>query len=123
MQYEDILDETLYSWRWDDSSNPVDEFLTYAGSVDLSEPDYSFDIIGFWVRKSDGQVLYATDSGCSCPSPWEDTKVGDLKETTADRVVDLAAECAETRYSPIPTATVRQSAREVQRRIVELGGK
>lgn len=123
MQYEDILDRKIYSWSWDEP-NVVAEFLDYAGSVDLSEPDYSFDLMGFWVRKSDGQVLYATDSGCSCPAPWEDTTVGDLRETTADRVVDLAAEDhRDDAYGGIPISDLRKQAREVQARIRELGGK
>ena len=123
MQYEDILDRKIYSWSWDEP-NVVEEFLDYAGSVDLSVPDYAFDIMGFWVRKSDGQVLYATDSGCSCPSPWEDTLVSDLRETTADRVVDLAAEShRDDGYDATPIADLRRQAREVQDRIRELGGK
>lgn len=33
--------------------------------------DYGFDILAFWVDK-DGVVYSASDSGCSCPSPFED---------------------------------------------------
>jgi len=32
---------------------------------------YEFDILCFWVTK-DGRVYTAQDSGCSCPTPFED---------------------------------------------------
>lgn len=33
--------------------------------------DYGFDILCFWLTQ-DGVVYAASDSGCSCPSPFED---------------------------------------------------
>ena len=45
------------------------------GLVILKEYDvggsYEFDKFVFWKRLLDGQVFYAEDSGCSCPSPFE----------------------------------------------------
>ena len=38
-------------------------------SLNLSYPDYAFDILGIDVRP-DGFYL-GTDSGCSCPAWWE----------------------------------------------------
>lgn len=35
------------------------------------EPDYDFDMIVVW-RHEDGTIYWAHDSGCSCPSPFED---------------------------------------------------
>lgn len=32
--------------------------------------DYEFDILAFWAK--DGVVYSASDSGCSCPTPFED---------------------------------------------------
>jgi hypothetical protein len=39
----------------------------------LDEPGLSweFNMFGVW-RDLDGQLYYATDMGCSCPSPFED---------------------------------------------------
>ena len=34
------------------------------------EPDYDFDILAVWATE-DGRVFVETDSGCSCPSPFE----------------------------------------------------
>lgn len=39
----------------------------------LSEPDYSFDLIGAWLDP-EGGIYLSTDSGCSCPTPWENHK-------------------------------------------------
>lgn len=44
--------------------------LKMIGSAELSAPYYSFDLIGAWVDKSGG-IYLSTDSGCSCPMPWE----------------------------------------------------
>jgi hypothetical protein len=37
-----------------------------------AEPDYSFDMLVVWNRLSDGALFFAQDSGCSCPSPFEE---------------------------------------------------
>lgn len=54
--------------------------LKYIGAIELLQESYSFDQIRFWVRKETGQILYAEDSGCSCPIPFGDTRVKDLLE-------------------------------------------
>lgn len=54
--------------------------LTLLGSVDRYEPDYSFDIVAVWYHE-DGRLFVGSDSGCSCPSPFEDsTSLADLTE-------------------------------------------
>lgn len=55
-------------------SNPESFGIEKVGEFDLSEPDYSFDIMAIWRRKQeDGTYEYGwlDDSGCSCPSPFE----------------------------------------------------
>lgn len=52
----------------------------------LCDPDacWSFDDLIVW-KHEDGRLFYATDSGCSCPSPFEDFKgIDDLTEITDD---------------------------------------
>lgn len=39
---------------------------------DRSSGDYEFDILCIWRGMNDKKLYYATDSGCSCPSPFED---------------------------------------------------
>ena len=64
--------------------------IWYKNSIkdyDLQEPDYSFDIIGITRRDPDGKLFWSTDSGCSCPSPWESHTEADWKplpETWSD---------------------------------------
>ena len=44
---------------------------------------WSFNKFVVWQRTSDGALFYASDSGCSCPSPFEDyTSVESLSAIT-----------------------------------------
>ncbi|GAA5198656.1 DUF7574 domain-containing protein [Microbacterium jejuense] len=47
--------------------------IRMVAEADLTEPDYSFDLVGVW-KHTDGSFYLGTDSGCSCPSPGEDYK-------------------------------------------------
>lgn len=62
--------------------SPEEHGLEILGEVE-EDPDYSFNKFVVWRRKSDGALFYASDSGCSCPSPFEDyTSVESLKAIT-----------------------------------------
>ena len=87
--YHDIAGICVGTYNREESAR-LAEHLTFIEDIDLDEEAYSYDILRLFVRKGDGVVLYATDSGCSCPSPFEDTPVSDLKETTLARVEDVA---------------------------------
>lgn len=52
--------------------NPEDFGLVIVGSTELSEPCYSFDTLVVWQHIETGEFYAAHDSGCSCPSPFED---------------------------------------------------
>lgn len=58
---------------WNDNDvyyNPEAFGLTAVGVLDFSSGSYEFDYTAVWV--DDNKVLYwADDSGCSCPSPFE----------------------------------------------------
>jgi hypothetical protein len=56
--------------------------LEQFGEIQWGEPCYDFDLTVVWRRKADGAFLYAEDSGCSCPSPFEQTGLDDLKPAT-----------------------------------------
>ena len=45
--------------------------LSIVGELDDPFADYSFVMLVVW-QHEDGRLFYATDSGCSCPSPFED---------------------------------------------------
>jgi hypothetical protein len=55
--------------------------LTAFGQVDDGGP-YEFDLFVVWTSGDDSNVLWGTDSGCSCPSPFEDTGINDLSRGT-----------------------------------------
>mgnify|MGYP001614969264 CR=1 FL=1 len=58
-----------------DYSKISDKYESVA-EVELSEPCWSFDLLGIW-KAEDGYYL-STDSGCSCPTPWESHTDDDL---------------------------------------------
>lgn len=45
--------------------------LTILGTIERYEPDYSFDFVVVFLHE-DGRIFAGQDSGCSCPSPFED---------------------------------------------------
>jgi hypothetical protein len=53
-------------------SNPALYGMERVDEIQWGTPDYSFDITCVLRRLSDGTLWYASDSGCSCPSPFED---------------------------------------------------
>ena len=53
--------------------NPQDFGLEIVGSFDFAEEDYSFDMCVVW-KETRGKYWIGTDSGCSCPSPFEDVR-------------------------------------------------
>lgn len=71
--------------------------LTIIGSLYDPEACYSFNDLIVWEHE-DGRIFYASDSGCSCPSPFEDyTSLDDLELVTLDSwdqfANDVATHC------------------------------
>lgn len=71
--------------------------LEIVGQVDWTDEAYQFDMTVVWRRVADGQLLYADDSGCSCPSPFEDHGVTDLVEASMFEVSTHLIETAKQR--------------------------
>lgn len=56
--------------------------LTTVGEIDWDNECYQFNMTVVWAGK-DGTVYWADDSGCSCPSPFEDiNSLDDLSKGT-----------------------------------------
>jgi len=56
--------------------------LTLVGTIDSEDArdDYGFDIFAVW-KDEEGNFYWASDSGCSCPSPFEEyTTLADLSK-------------------------------------------
>lgn len=61
-------------WNTPDAYGQPEAFgLTMMGEVEFSEPNYSFDF-AIVLADAEGKLWWARDSGCSCPSPFEDHK-------------------------------------------------
>lgn len=110
MAFEDILDYGVDGWVDYERRDELSKYLSERIDIDLSEPYYSFDYVSFWVRKDTGQILYSTDSGCSCPSPYEETKVRDLMEISFSGIPALLDRLADE-GSGYSGAVLRKSAR------------
>lgn len=52
--------------------------LTIVAMVER-EPNYDFDMVVVW-KDQDGNAYWGQDSGCSCPSPFEDYHTVDSLE-------------------------------------------
>ena len=66
-------------------SNPAEFGLELLWEADAGEA-YEFDKIVIWRRLNSASLLIGTDSGCSCPCPFEDTNVSDLETATPEAV-------------------------------------
>lgn len=80
--------------------------LEIVGTIDVAD-SYEFDIFAVWQSTETGKLYYATDAGCSCPSPFEDIdSLDDLTEITELNLMEfneqLANHC-KNNYAITPT--------------------
>lgn len=79
--------------------------LEVVGEIEFSDMDYVFDTRVIW-KHSSGKLYTARDSGCSCPSPFEDySKLEDLDELT-----DFGELERELRQDRPQTTSAREAA-------------
>ncbi|WP_367137995.1 hypothetical protein [Saccharothrix sp. HUAS TT1] len=72
-------------WYDPDPYNQPEKFgLTSVAEVHWDDDSYQFDFMVVWYD-AEGKLYWATDSGCSCPSPFEDYRSLESLET-GDRV-------------------------------------
>lgn len=55
----------------DPYNNPNSFGLMIVGECDLYQEDWGFNIAVVWYHNQSKQFYLGTDSGCSCPSPFE----------------------------------------------------
>lgn len=79
--------------------NPEHFGLRSVTELDWSQPCYSFDKTVVWAD-ADEKLYWASDSGCSCPSPFEDIDILDELETGTkhDLFAELDQRLSETTY-------------------------
>lgn len=59
-------------WTNNPYYNPEVFGLRVIAEIEWYEPCYSFDTTVVWKHDASGKYYFASDSGCSCPSPFED---------------------------------------------------
>jgi hypothetical protein len=65
--------------------SPEEHGLEVFGVLDEPDMCYEFHTLAVWKGLHDGRLRYAEDSGCSCPSPFEEChSTADLTEITHD---------------------------------------
>ena len=60
------------SWGEDVYYNAEKHGLVVVAEIDDADSCYSFDLTVVWKNTETGDKYWANDSGCSCPSPFED---------------------------------------------------
>lgn len=77
--------------------------LKKVDELELSDVAYDFDLIGVW--KDESGYYLGTDSGCSCPTPWESHTREDLTgPLTADQAREEIESLVRAAYrSPAPS--------------------
>ncbi len=74
--------------------------LEPVAEIDYSSGSYEFDLRVIWRHKETGQLYTARDSGCSCPSPFEDCGgLADLQTFSRSEIEDeILQERAKSYY-------------------------
>lgn len=73
--------------------NPTEMGLKIVHELDDSSLCYEFDQLVLWEETSSGKLYWASDSGCSCPVPFENLGcVGDMTPVLSEtlHVLELA---------------------------------
>lgn len=76
---------------------PEKHLLTVVAEWDYSDKCYQFDKRIVW-RNQAGELLTARDSGCSCPSPFEDISLSDLTSVSKSALKEEAIEMSKSGY-------------------------
>lgn len=59
--------------------NPEHFGLEIVAEIEYSSGSYEFDTRVVWKQKSSRKCFTARDSGCSCPTPFEDYHMGNIE--------------------------------------------
>ena len=115
--YEDILSYPIYEYAETEIRDAIAAHLTFVCDFELDWTSFDFNEWRFYVRRSDGMIMYAHDSGCSCPIPFDGVKVAELKETDlagVKRTVRLAVYEYTYRSSNVTVARLDQLVEDLK---------
>lgn len=89
-------------YGWDVYGSPRRYGLRIVLSVDWGG-DYEFNMLMVWYHAESGRYYWGTDSGCSCPSPFEDaTSLSDLSDGTYREMLDAVSRVFDGRSRKDP---------------------
>ena len=99
------------------------EGVTDLGTIDLSEPNYSFYLA--WIIGTPEGFYLGTDSGCSCPSPFENYRsladfTGPLTDEQVIEELDNLAQPFEYDYDKCVYSEIRREKAYDSVRLAEL---
>ena len=89
-----------------DVYNQPEKFgLTQVAMIDWDDEPYQFDMTVVWLHRKTNRLYMASDSGCSCPSPFEDYKTMESLEAleSISQIEAMVKEHREAAYSPTPS--------------------
>ena len=104
------------SWDSNIYYHPEKYGLEEVGEVDWDDEPYQFNITAVW-RDENGDYYLASDSGCSCPAPFEDfNSLSDLEGPfSGHKAMALLTEYAD---HPDPEARARAAVTDIAARIM-----
>lgn len=107
-----IEDRVFEGWERNPYSNPTACGLELLAAAEEDEP-YQFNICALWRDIESGRYFMASDSGCSCPSPFEDVRtVSDLTEVTTRTAAQSFLVSGGMGYTAATTAGLLRSIEE-----------
>lgn len=66
--------------------------------IDYSDGNYCFDLLCVWQDLKTGELKWARDSGCSCPSPFDETDIKDLNTLTYGSWITLVRDVKQNAH-------------------------
>jgi hypothetical protein len=98
--------------------------LATIGEVEWGDGCYSFDLTVVWRDVETGVLYFADDSGCSCPSPYEDTgrdslTLIDRPQTFIDHIDKRLAELSDSEWCKDETDRSKVAAAELVLKVRE----
>lgn len=95
-----MSDESWVGYDKNPYYSPEECGLKVVGLLEDQNADYSYDSILVVQDIETGKLYAAHDSGCSCPTPFEDIKgLGDMVEIQSELDMRAFVEMEESEYS------------------------
>jgi hypothetical protein len=71
---------------YDTNDKPNEVGLVKLGELDEADLYYEYNTLLVVKHEPTGRIFYATDSGCSCPTPFEDYHFSDPAKTNLEEI-------------------------------------